>query len=184
MSVTTDRTSSAQTVSPADTTQQSVTTSSTPGRGRRRTPWLALLVAGLTVLTVAVVVTWTFPRQSSAPVESDWTTAYGPGSALYAEQVPIAAVPWTASYAEGSATYGEQVPAQAKSWTGAYGPGSSTYAEQVPAAGRDDLGWTRVYGPGSSTYTQQVPAAGRDGLPWTPAYAPGSTVYGEQVPQG
>jgi hypothetical protein len=144
VSVTTDRA----------TTAKSVTLVDAPAVVRHRFPWLAVLVGALALLTVGVVAIWLAPRQQPAPVQAPWTAGYGPGSAVYAEQVPTTPTRWTDAYGPGSATYTEQVPAAGEDWTTAYGAGSSLYAEQVPPAARD---WTTAYAPGTSTYRQQVP---------------------------
>lgn len=135
---------------------QTVRTADAPVVERRRTPWLALVVGALAVITVGLVVAWNLPRDAvPASSTSEWARGYGPGSAVYNEQVPQVAPRWESGYGPGSTVYREQVPSDPNAWTQAYGPGSSVYAEQVPT--------------GSSS--------------WATAYGPGSTVYGEQVPQ-
>jgi hypothetical protein len=78
---------------------------------------LAVLVAGLAVLTGFAVASW---NSSPAP---------GPAPASPPAQQPPAA------YLPGGSVYAEQVP-HLLNWATAYGPGSSTYASQVPPAAR------------------------------------------------
>lgn len=134
---------------------QTVRTPDAPAVEHRRTPWFALVVGVLAVVTVGLVVAWNLPRDEAAPASTTgWTAGYGPGSAVYREQVPQVAPRWEAAYGPGSSLYAQQVPSDPSAWTRAYGPGSSVYAEQVPVG---PASWAAAYGPGSSVYAQQVP---------------------------
>jgi hypothetical protein len=88
---------------------------------------------------------WIVSSQPTEPAPVDWS-AYGPGSAVYDEQVP---------------TVSEAASSLASSLADGYGPGSTTYREQVPSLAREAARIAEGYGPGSTTYSEQVPAAGR-----------------------
>lgn len=117
------------------TTQRPTSTVSTTAAAaeRPRIPWLALIVGTLTVVTVGLVIAWTLPRDA-APVATtgNWVRGYGPGSAVYNEQVPQVATRWEAAYGPGGTVYRAQVPNDPNAWTQAYGPGSTVYSGQVP----------------------------------------------------
>jgi hypothetical protein len=90
---------------------QTAITAGTPVVVRRRAPWLALVVGVLAAVTVGLVIAWNLPRDTApAATTLDWATGYGPGSAVYREQVPQVALRWEAAYGPGSSVYAEQVP--------------------------------------------------------------------------